>query len=344
MAKKKSNKKKQSNKQQKISTNKAVNKKSGVKSKATSKKSVNSPKKARGSKKAAPKNIKKKAQQILSKQTWKSTRDSKGNIRKGRRKSLKLKTQGDKNRYQQIVKAISDYYKKAGTPLKRKDLYKEYRRVRDNYSNYPLSVLIPQFNRIVIQKKGTPQFPPSLTLGIPWYEFEDEMTAGYSQSFFKLKDEIILELGAVSPSIPNMRFTYSKIIGSYRKLYNNNIFRQWVKNQSPPAEFQYIKSRSKKGLYIFKISQPSIIPIQPPTPKPPTGTTTVGPTLPGPIGELLGFDEKSEYIKQITALRQTQSSFAEALKNKQMTYTQYRIEIENIQEEIDELQQKIKNL
>ena len=56
------------------------------------------------------------------------------------------------------------------------------------------------------------------------------------------------------------------------------------------------------------------------------------------------FDEKSEYIKQITALRQTQSSFAEALKNKQMTYTQYRIEIENIQEEIDELQQKIKNL
>lgn len=113
MAKKKSNKKKQSNKQQKISTNKAVNKKSGVKSKATSKKSVNSPKKARGSKKAAPKNIKKKAQQILSKQTWKSTRDSKGNIRKGRRKSLKLKTQGDKNRYQQIVKAISDYYKKA---------------------------------------------------------------------------------------------------------------------------------------------------------------------------------------------------------------------------------------
>ena len=57
----------------------------------------------------------------------------------------------------------------------------------------------------------------------------------------------------------------------YRKLYNNNIFRQWVKNQSPPAEFQYIKSRSKKGLYIFKISQPSIIPIQPPTPKPPPG-------------------------------------------------------------------------
>ena len=114
MAKKKSNKKKQSNKPQKISTNKAANKKSGVKSKATSKKSVNSPKTARGSKKAAPKNIKKKAQQILSKETWKSTRDSKGNIRKGRRKSLKLKTQGDKNRNQKIVKAISDYYKKAG--------------------------------------------------------------------------------------------------------------------------------------------------------------------------------------------------------------------------------------
>ena len=120
------------------------------------------------------------------------------------------------------------------------------------------------------------------------------------------------------------------------KHQNDENAEEWMKSN--------IKSRSKKGLYIFKISQPSKIPIQPPPPKPPPGTTTVGPTLPGPIGELLGFDEKSEYIKQITALRQTQSSFAEALKNKQMTYTQYRIEIENIQEEIDELQQKIKNL
>ena len=316
----------------------------GTNSKVKSKKPLKSPKKALARKKTT----KSKAKQVLSKETWKQTRDSKGIVKKGRKKSLKLKTQGDKNRYQTIVKAISDYYKKAGTPLKRKDLYKEYRRVRDNYSNYPLSVLIPQFDRIVIQKKATRQFPPSLTLGIPWYQFEDEMTAGFSQSYFRLNDTIVLDLTIITPSIPNMSFPYSQIIGKYKKLYNNISFRQAVKAKSTYYEFEYDQATSnpKKNIYVFilrAVGSGSGTKQTPVAPITQAGQTT-GPTLPGPIGELLGYDEKGEYIKQITSLREIQSSVASALKEKQMTYTQYRIEMDNINEEIEELESKIKNL
>jgi hypothetical protein len=332
--------------------NKAANKKviKEVKAKkgVSSGKALNKPLKVPKKSPITKITTKQKAKKILSKETWKKTRDNKGNLQKGRKKSLKLKVKGDKNRYQAIVKTISDYNKKAGTPLKRKDLYKEYRRVRDTYSNIPLSVLIPQFNRIVIQKKATRQFPPSLTLGMPWYQFEDEMTAGFAQSYFRLNDEIVLDLGIVNPSIPNMRFPYSKIIGNYKKLYNNISFRQAVKMKSTYYEFEYDSASSnvKKGIYVFVLRGVSSgtgvtqTPIQPIVKTP----QQQAPTLPGPIGDLLGFNEKGEYIKQITSLRDVQSSIASALKQKQLTYIQYRIEMDNIDEEIEELQNKIKNI
>ena len=149
MSKKKSNPKKTNSK-------KTVNK--GLKSKGR----VNTPKKAKKSVNKSKKTQIKKAKQILSQQTWRNTKDASGKVKRGRRKSIKLITQGDKNRYQTLIKTISDYYKKAGTPLKRKDLYKEYRRIRDNFSNVPLSVLVPQFDRLVIKGKGKRLFPNEL--------------------------------------------------------------------------------------------------------------------------------------------------------------------------------------
>tara|TARA_B100000214_G_C23599020_1_gene459817 strand:- start:96 stop:479 length:384 start_codon:yes stop_codon:yes gene_type:complete len=101
MSKKKSNQKKtNSNKR----VNKGVKAKSKVKTSNKGKKPVNKSKKTQIQK----------AKQILSQQTWRNTKDSSGKTRKGRRKSLKLRTQGDTNRYQTIIKTISDYYKKAG--------------------------------------------------------------------------------------------------------------------------------------------------------------------------------------------------------------------------------------
>ncbi len=110
--KSKSEKGKEKEKDKKVNkgSNKGPNKTNKGNSKAKRKKPLKSPKKAVARKKTT----KTKAKQILSKETWKKTRDSKGKLQKGRRKTLKLKTQGDKNRYQSIVKAISDYYKKAG--------------------------------------------------------------------------------------------------------------------------------------------------------------------------------------------------------------------------------------
>ena len=100
MSKKKSNPKKTNSK-------KTVNK--GLKSKGR----VNTPKKAKKSVNKSKKTQIKKAKQILSQQTWRNTKDASGKIKTGRRKSLKLITQGDKNRYQTLIKTISDYYKKA---------------------------------------------------------------------------------------------------------------------------------------------------------------------------------------------------------------------------------------
>ena len=291
--------------------------------------------------------LKQKAKSILSKETWRDKRDIQGKLKKGRKKYIKLITQGDANRYQQILKAISDYYKKAGSPLKRKELYKEYRRVRDNFSNTPLSVLIPQFDRIVIQKKGKRQFPPSLVLGIPWYQFEDELTAGFSQSYFRLNDTIILELDIIKPKISNMRFSYKDIIGKYKSLYNNINFRQTVKKKSTYFEFEYDKSKSniKKGIYVFVLNgigsiAPIITPVAP-IKKKSTSTTQ---SQKSTTGVKSVYDTKGEYIKQLTSLYKEKSDFTSMLKNKQITPTQYSIYIDDIKEQIDYLQDKIDKL
>tara|TARA_B100001094_G_scaffold103246_1_gene99527 strand:- start:2375 stop:2803 length:429 start_codon:yes stop_codon:yes gene_type:complete len=91
------------------SLSKEVKKKKGV---SNSNKSIKSSKATKKSNKSKL-SLKQKAKKILSKETWRDTRDIKGKLKKGRKKSIKLITQGDANRYQQIVKAISDYYKKA---------------------------------------------------------------------------------------------------------------------------------------------------------------------------------------------------------------------------------------
>ena len=91
------------------SLSKEVKKKKGVSNSNKSNKSSKATKKSNKSKLS----LKQKAKKILSKETWRDTRDIKGKLKKGRKKSIKLITQGDANRYQKIVKAISDYYKKA---------------------------------------------------------------------------------------------------------------------------------------------------------------------------------------------------------------------------------------
>ena len=328
-------------------SNKSLSKEVKGKKEVSNTKKSNKPVKATKKTSKSKLSLKQKAKSILSKETWRDKRDIQGKLKKGRKKSIKLITQGDANRYQQIVKAISDYYKKAGTPLKRKDLYKEYRRVRDEYSNTPLSILIPQFNRIVIQKKGTRQFPPSLTLGIPWYQYEDEMTANFSQSYFKLNDTIVLDLSIIKPSIPNMRFSYKNIIGNYKKLYNNINFRQVVKKKSTYYEFEYDPNQSniKKGIYVFVLTGVGSTPITQ-TPLPSTGKSipTYQTPLPKPIGDLLGYDEKGEYIKQISDYVEMKKNMSTAFKNKEMTYNQYRMEIDDINEQIDDLNNKINNI
>ena len=341
-------KKKSNNKKSKVnkSSNKSSKKISKVNSSKSSKKPSKSPKKTSKTLKTSKgKQLKKAFSKILSKETW---REKPG--RAPRRKSLKLTTQGDKNRYQQIVKAISDYYKGVGKPLKRADLYKEYRKIRDDYSNVPLSVLIPQFDRLVIKGQGTRQFPNELQLGIPWYQFDDEMTDGYSQRYFLLNDTIILDLSILKPNVPNMRFPYSKIIGNYKKLYNNITFRQQVKQKGTYYEFQIDWSRSdiKKGIYVFILVAISATPISTPTPTPGIGRKIAqqppGAILPGPIGQVMGFDERSEYIQQITSLRETQKILTQAFKNKDMTYQQYKMEMDDINDAINDLQNKIDKL
>ena len=110
MAKKKSDKEIKSEKKANKGLNKELKGKGGAKRTEKIEKPLKSRKKALARKKTT----KRKAKQILSKETWKQSRDSKGNLKKGRKKSIKLTTQADRNRYQTIVKAISDYYKKAG--------------------------------------------------------------------------------------------------------------------------------------------------------------------------------------------------------------------------------------
>jgi hypothetical protein len=67
--------------------------------------------------KSRNKKLKKKAKDILSDKRWKASRDASGKITKGRRKSKKLSRTQDQNRYQSIIKTLSEYYKKAGFNL-----------------------------------------------------------------------------------------------------------------------------------------------------------------------------------------------------------------------------------
>jgi len=174
------------------------------------------------------------------------------------------------------------------------------------------------------------------------------MTANFSQSYFKLSDTIILDLSLIKPNIPNMRFPYKNIIGNYKKLYNNINFRQAVKKKSTYYEFEYDPNQSniKKGIYVFVLTGVgSLTPITQ-TPLPPTGKSipTYQTPLPKPIGDLLGYNEKGEYIKQISDYVEMKKNLSTAFKNKEMTYNQYRIEIDDINEQIDELNNKIKNI
>ena len=78
----------------------------------------------------------------------------------------------------------------------------------------------------------------------------------------------------------------------------------------------------------------------------PKGKTIQTPTsqLPGGLGELLGYDEKGEYVKQLTSLYKEKSDFTSMLKNKEITPTQYDIYIEDVKEQIDYIQKKVDNL
>jgi hypothetical protein len=51
---------------------------------------------------------------VVADKFWKSEKDSTGKITKGRKRKKKLSRKEEKNRYQSIVKTISEYYKKAG--------------------------------------------------------------------------------------------------------------------------------------------------------------------------------------------------------------------------------------
>ena len=94
-------------------SNKSLSKEVKGKKEVSNTKKSNKPVKATKKTSKSKLSLKQKAKSILSKETWRDKRDIQGKLKKGRKKSIKLITQGDANRYQQIVKAISDYYKKA---------------------------------------------------------------------------------------------------------------------------------------------------------------------------------------------------------------------------------------
>ena len=311
-----------------LKANKATPPKKLTSKSATSKKSLKAKKTAKKT------TTKKKAQQVLSNKRWKSTRTATGKVKKGRKRSTKLKRQTEQNRYQTIVKAISEYYKKAGSPLKRADLYAEYRKIRDDYSNIPLAMLLPQFSKLVVRRVGKRIFPNELQLGIPWYQFEDEMTAPYAQRYFLSKDTITLDLSCLVPYVPDMTFPYIKVIGNYRNLYNNQTFRTQVKGESPVPEFLIDWSRSdmKKGEYVFVLVEcPPVVGVTPP-PKP-SGqviyTTPTEGTLPtistATIDSMI--QDKLEDKKDIR----------DAYRNKDISFQDYQKKIDKLDKEINNL-------
>ena len=176
------------------------------------------------------------------------------------KKKNQLSRAKEKNRYQKLLSRISTYYKGIGKPLKRQDLYKEYRRIRDDFSWLDINTLTGKnnFKKYVITKnKLRPALPIYLLTPSPWYEFEFLMTKQQTQDYFKSKDTIVLDLSQINMN--NIQFPYynvsnkPSIIGIYRKLYQNPNFRRIMKAQSPPLCFEYDDKNSDpdNGIYIF---------------------------------------------------------------------------------------------
>ena len=80
------------------------------KKKVTSDNTKKSVKSVKRRKKKTASSIKK----VVADKFWKSDKDASGKITKGRKRKKKLSRKEEKNRYQSIVKTISEYYKKAG--------------------------------------------------------------------------------------------------------------------------------------------------------------------------------------------------------------------------------------
>ena len=305
--------------------------------------------------KSRNKKLKKKAKDILSDKRWKASRDASGKIVKGRRKSKKLSRAQDQNRYQSIIKTLSEYYKKAGSPLKRGDLYKKYREIRDEFSNVPISVLIPNFEKIVIKKQATRTFPAPLILGIDWFNFEDVMTSPFSQAFFRSNDTIVLDLSCIGMS--NMTFPYSKVIGQYNRLYNNYVFRTAVKQQkSPPPQFVYNsgKSNPNKGIYVFELED-----CPPPVAgsrTAPSTPSTIGKVIEdagilskGPLADMLDVDtlkeqRRNKVQEEINELQKQKTQSKTLYAKDKLTKLEYQQEMTDIEDAISEKQRELRNI
>ena len=348
MSKKKRNQNKNSNKNKsnKKTSNNKQTKASKGKDKLKGKKAVKPSKKSKQGK------SKKAVKEFFDKKRWKTTTDATGKKIKGRKRSKKLSRQTEGNRYQTIIKTLSDYYKKAGSPLKRKELYKKYREIRDEFSNTPLSMLIPNFEKYVIKKQGTRTFPAPLLLGIDWFNFEDIMTAPFSQQFFRSNDIIILDLSCLG--MANKKFPYSQIIGQYNKLYNNITFRQAVKQQkSPPPQFVYDSKQSnpKKGIYVFELVD--CPPVSGGITTKRKEPTSIGKVIEdkdimksGPLGDLLNIKEDRKRIieKTISDLTEERKTIRNLYAQNKISKIEYDNTIVELDDAISDNLNKLKNL
>ena len=108
---KNSNKKKSNKSKSKITSNKRPTGGKKDKDKTKGKKSVKSTSTSSKGK------TKKVVKEFFDNKRWKTTTDATGKKIKGRKRSKKLSRQTEGNRYQTIIKTLSDYYKKAGLRL-----------------------------------------------------------------------------------------------------------------------------------------------------------------------------------------------------------------------------------
>ena len=108
---KNSNKKKSNKSKSKITSNKRPTGGKKDKDKTKGKKSVKSTSTISKGK------TKKVVKEFFDNKRWKTTTDATGKKIKGRKRSKKLSRQTEGNRYQTIIKTLSDYYKKAGLRL-----------------------------------------------------------------------------------------------------------------------------------------------------------------------------------------------------------------------------------